>query len=266
MSKMSALRACGTVNTRVEVGRGEQLRALRFHPLGRGPCLTRWDSGDSGTSYRHSAQSRTADTVPHAPRAAAVRQARMASMTLLLGRGDRMGLPVGVAIEAEDVGDFPRWPVGAWLAVPVHGDSAPVGRHGLTPLAALGRSSATPSRSNGLWTLARCCRVMWRERVVVSMVRWPSRSWMVRRSTPASKQMRGKTMPQGMDAFAVGDPSEPLGVGVDLLRGGDGQGLGAVLSRKEPRRRGGRVASRPAVRPADGPTAAWSGPCGLCPD
>ena len=30
---------------------------------------------------------------------------------LLLSRSDRMGLPIGVAIQAEDVGDFPRWPV-----------------------------------------------------------------------------------------------------------------------------------------------------------
>jgi hypothetical protein len=39
-----------------------------------------------------------------------------------------------------------------------------------------------------------------------------------------------------MDPFAGGDPRDPLGVGGDLLRGGDGQGLGAVVSRKEPRR------------------------------
>jgi len=32
---------------------------------------------------------------------------------LLLGRRDLMGLPVGGAVEAEDVGDFPRWTVGA---------------------------------------------------------------------------------------------------------------------------------------------------------
>jgi len=53
---------------------------------------------------------------------------------------------------------------------------------------------------------------------------------------PGFQQMRGKTMPSCMDPFAVGDPRTLLGVGVDLLRGGDGQGLGAVVARKEPQR------------------------------
>jgi hypothetical protein len=32
---------------------------------------------------------------------------------LLLGGRDRMGLPVSIARQAEDVGDFPRWPLRA---------------------------------------------------------------------------------------------------------------------------------------------------------
>jgi hypothetical protein len=51
---------------------------------------------------------------------------------LLLGGRERMGLPVGVAIQAEDVGDFPRGPGSSWLAVPSMG-AAPSGRHGLPP-------------------------------------------------------------------------------------------------------------------------------------
>jgi len=39
-----------------------------------------------------------------------------------------------------------------------------------------------------------------------------------------------------MAAWAVGDPSHPLGGGVALRRGGAGQGLGAVGRRQEPRR------------------------------
>jgi len=54
---------------------------------------------------------------------------------------------------------------------------------------------------------------------------------------PGFQQMGGKAMAPRMDALAVGDPRAPLGVVGDLLRGGDGQGLGAVLSHKEPRRR-----------------------------
>ena len=46
---------------------------------------------------------------------------------------------------------------------------------------------------------------------------------------PGFQQMCGKAMAQRMDACAVGDPSDPLGVGVDLLRSGDGHWLGEVL-------------------------------------
>ena len=53
---------------------------------------------------------------------------------------------------------------------------------------------------------------------------------------PGVQQMRGKTMPERMDTFAVGDPRAPLGVVGDLWRGGAGQGLGAVVARKEPPR------------------------------
>ena len=51
---------------------------------------------------------------------------------LVLGRGDLMSLPGGVAVEAEEVGDFPGWPVRSWLAVPGMG-TAHRGRHDLTP-------------------------------------------------------------------------------------------------------------------------------------
>jgi hypothetical protein len=51
---------------------------------------------------------------------------------LLLGRRDPVALPVGVAIEAEDVGDFPARPVIAWLTVSGMA-TAHYGRHRLTP-------------------------------------------------------------------------------------------------------------------------------------
>ena len=47
-------------------------------------------------------------------------------------------------------------------------------------------------------------------------------------------------MAQRMEACAVGAPRHPLGVVVELLRAGDGHGLGAVVRRQEPR--GGAVA------------------------
>ena len=58
---------------------------------------------------------------------------------------------------------------------------------------------------------------------------------------PGFQQMRGQTMPSCMAPVAVGDPREPLGVGVDLVRGGDGQGRGAVVARKKPQCGAGEV-------------------------
>ena len=54
---------------------------------------------------------------------------------------------------------------------------------------------------------------------------------------PGFQEMRSKAVPQGMDAFAVGDASSALGAVVELLRGGDRDGLGGVFAGKEPRRR-----------------------------
>jgi hypothetical protein len=55
-------------------------------------------------------------------------------------------------------------------------------------------------------------------------------------SHPGFQEMGGTTMPEGMEAFAVADPRGALRAGGDLLCGSDGQGLGAVVSRQEPRR------------------------------
>lgn len=46
------------------------------------------------------------------------------------------------------------------------------------------------------------------------------------------EEMRGKAVPERMDALAVYDPRSPLGVIVDLLGGPDRHRLGGVLSRK----------------------------------
>ena len=52
---------------------------------------------------------------------------------------------------------------------------------------------------------------------------------------PGFQEMRSKAVPQGMDAFAMGDTSGALGVGVELLGGSDRHGLGGVCAGKEPR-------------------------------
>lgn len=54
---------------------------------------------------------------------------------------------------------------------------------------------------------------------------------------PGCQEMGRKAVPQGMDAFAVGDTSSALGMVVELLRGGDRPRLGSVFAGNEPRRR-----------------------------
>jgi len=56
---------------------------------------------------------------------------------------------------------------------------------------------------------------------------------------PGFQPRRGTTLSPRLEACAVGDPSDPRGVGGDLWRGGAGQGRGAVLPRQEPRRGAG---------------------------
>jgi hypothetical protein len=166
------------------------LRAA-LRPTGPWPTSDMWDSGDAGTSSTHSAQSRTADTAPYAHRVGPYdRQGWRRSPSAGLQR------PHGSAGRSCQKGGSCRrltTLAGPRLAggCPRHGDSPrwQAWPHSVAPL---GRPSATPSRSNGLWTLARGRRVMWRDRVVVSLVRWPSRSWMVCRPTPASHRCVAK--------------------------------------------------------------------------
>jgi len=54
---------------------------------------------------------------------------------------------------------------------------------------------------------------------------------------PGFQEMWSTAVPQGMDALTVGDTSSAFGMGGELLRGGDRQGLGGVFAGKEPRRR-----------------------------
>src|SRR5262245_1811094 len=115
----------------VEVGCGKQLRLPRYYPLGRGPRLT---LGTVAIPARA-----IGITLKAALRTPLRMPSELGRATghegvddLLLGRGDPIALPVGVAIEAEDVGNFPPRSVGAWLAVPGMG-TAHHGRHRLTP-------------------------------------------------------------------------------------------------------------------------------------
>ena len=180
---MSAWRACGTVNTGWQEGGGATPHAA-LHPLDCGPCLTLWDRGDSGTRSRHSAQSRTADTVPPAPewRGATGEDGVDA---LLLGRRDRMG---GCRRWRRRGGRGRRRPTvdGRDLAGSLRHGAAHSGRPGPPPAAAglifrntlqIARAAALgpvlPGEVESVWS----CRG-----------RWPSRSWIVCRSTPASKR------------------------------------------------------------------------------
>jgi len=83
---------------------------------------------------------------------------------------------------------------------------------------------------------------------------------------PGCQPLCGQTMPSGMDPCAVGDPRAPLGVGGDLVRGGDGQGLGAVVSRQAPRRGAVERPGGAQCGPQPGRQQGGRGPDGLCPD
>jgi hypothetical protein len=112
-------------------GGRQSLGALRFDPLGRGPWLPLGTVAIAACAIRIARQ---------AARRAPLRMPAELGRTpgqdgvdkLLLGRSDGMGLLGGVAIQAEDVGDCPRWPINAWLAVPSR-ETAHRGRHGGTP-------------------------------------------------------------------------------------------------------------------------------------
>ena len=84
---------------------------------------------------------------------------------LLLRGRHGMGTAVGLPIEAEDIGDFPRWGTGlAHLCL--SGQSVACGTMGL--LRRGPGQSPQGRRSNGLRIVARYCRVIRRYRVVVS--------------------------------------------------------------------------------------------------
>src|SRR5437899_9151951 len=119
----------------------------------------------------------------------------------LVFQRQRVLLPVSGAVLAKDVGDFVGWPG--------------VGR-GRVQDRAHGGTSANEGRwdrsrrSSGLRVRSRVLRVTCRYQAVEVMDEWPIRTWMVRRSTPASrrwvaKQWRSTWMlpPLRMPAWAL---------------------------------------------------------------
>src|SRR5882672_5647398 len=116
---------------RVEVGRGEQLSALRFHPLGRGPRLAFGTVAIPARAIRIALKA-ALGTPLRMPSELGCATGDDSGDDFLLGRGDPMGLPVGIAIEAEEVSEFPLRPAVFWLAVSGMG-TAYRGRHRLTP-------------------------------------------------------------------------------------------------------------------------------------
>jgi hypothetical protein len=115
----------------VEVGGRQQLGALRVDPLGRGPRLTFGTVAIPACAIRI-ARTATLRTPLRMPAELGRTTGQDGIDSLLLGRRDRMGLPIGVARQAEDVGDCPRGPGRSWLPGPSLG-AAPSGRHGRTP-------------------------------------------------------------------------------------------------------------------------------------
>jgi hypothetical protein len=116
---------------RVAGGRGEELSALRVHPLGRGPCLA-CEPVAIPARARGLARKATLGTPLRMPSELGWATGDDGVDDLLRGRGDPRGLPGGIAIEAEEGSEFPLRPGGSWLAVPAMGP-APRGRHRRTP-------------------------------------------------------------------------------------------------------------------------------------
>jgi DNA polymerase-3 subunit gamma/tau len=186
------------------------------------------------------------------------------SAPLLLGRRDLRGLPVGGAGEAEDGGDFPRWTGGAWPALPSMG-SAHSGRHGLPPArrrAALPPPAPErpgcgpgPGAAGGGGERAGA---------------WRGGGGRADAGAGAAPPRRpsegGQTTAGGAGCLGRGGAPRRAARGSSAVvrERRTGAGGGRVPSRATAR--GDREPSRGTVRPADGPTAAWSGPDGLCPD
>jgi len=105
--------------------------ALRCDPLGRSPWLPCGTVAIAACAL-HIARKAARRTPRRLPAAWGRTTGTDGVDTLLLDRRDCMGLPVGVARKAEEVGDFPRWPIRSWRAVPSMG-TAHSGRHGCTP-------------------------------------------------------------------------------------------------------------------------------------
>jgi hypothetical protein len=116
---------------RVAGGRGEQRSALRFHPLGRGPRLALRPVASPARAIRRALKA-ALGTPLCMPSELGGATGDDGVDALLLSRGDPIELPIGVAREAEDVGDFPPRSVVTWRAGPGMGP-APHGRHRLTP-------------------------------------------------------------------------------------------------------------------------------------
>ena len=137
---------------RVEGGRGEELSALRVHPLGRGPRLA-CATVAMPARARRIARKAALGTPLGIPAEWGRATGDDGVDALVLRRGAPMGLPVGRAREAAEVSECPLRPVVAWLAVPGMG-TAYRGEASPHAAAALGRHAGQPRRSQGLWPLA----------------------------------------------------------------------------------------------------------------
>ena len=217
---------------RMEVRRGKQLSLLRFHPLGRGPRLTCGTVAIPARAIRIALKAALRTPLRMPPELGRATGEESVN-DLVLGRGDPIALPIAVAIEAADVGDFPPRPIVSMAGCPLHGDSPPAG--GIASLRyGTGQPFSASQQIEGAvdfgQVLPSDMQISGR-RVDAPVAEQELNSPQIH---PGFEQMRGKTVAQRMDAFAVGDPRQPLGVVVELLGTSDGHRLGAVLRRKEP--------------------------------
>ena len=134
----------------------------------------------------------------------------MACMTLRCASGKGCVLPIGVPVFPEDVGHLP---------------GGGYGEHGSSP--AVQRASDTgQSLAGEVQILGRGGELAMAEEFLNGV-----------RIDAILQEMGGETMPEGMDAFAMGNPGLETGGGVDLLRRGDVQ-RGVSVNRGEKPDRG----------------------------
>ena len=215
----------------VEIGHRQQLGFAVLDPLDLGKRLT-LGAVTIATGIIRVPFEPTAGTVFGVP-AELRRPAGLEVAHHLLMRGRHgMGTAVCLPVEAEDIGDFPRW--GAGLAPSGSpGQSVACGRMGL-----LRRGQGwVPAGQEVEWAADRRQMLPGDPEVPRGGIERPMAQQHLDRPDidPRFEQVGRKTMAQRMDAVAVRDPRSPLRMIVDLLGRADGHRRMGIEARKQPR-------------------------------